>query len=120
ILIGKITPKGETESTPEEKLLKAIFGEKAGDVKDASLKAPPGMKGIVIATKLFSRKKKDSESRKEDKRLTEQLDRAHKKGLKENLEKLEKKLGMLLQDEKSNGISTGSGDSVIRAGTVLK
>ncbi|MBI4811001.1 MAG: DNA-directed RNA polymerase subunit beta, partial [Ignavibacteriales bacterium] len=58
ILIGKITPKGETESTPEEKLLKAIFGEKAGDVKDASLKAPPGMKGIVIVTKLFSRKRK--------------------------------------------------------------
>ncbi|MEK6754565.1 MAG: DNA-directed RNA polymerase subunit beta, partial [Bacteroidota bacterium] len=68
ILIGKITPKGETDPTPEEKLLKAIFGEKAGDVKDASLKAPPGMKGVVIYTKLFSRKKKDTESKKEDKK----------------------------------------------------
>jgi DNA-directed RNA polymerase subunit beta len=120
ILIGKITPKGETESTPEEKLLKAIFGEKAGDVKDASLKAPPGMKGIVIATKLFSRKRKDSESRKEDKRLGEQLDRAHKKAVKENLEKLNKKLGLLLDGEKSNSIRDASGEVVIRNGTLLK
>ena len=64
ILIGKITPKGETDPTPEEKLLKAIFGDKAGDVKDASLKAPPGMKGIVIDTKLFTRKKRDADSKK--------------------------------------------------------
>ncbi len=120
ILIGKITPKGETESTPEEKLLKAIFGEKAGDVKDASLKAPPGMKGIVIATKLFSRKKKDAESKKEDKRLTEQLDRAHKKTVRENTEKLAKKLGTLLEGEKSAGIRTTDGDLVLRAGTQLK
>jgi DNA-directed RNA polymerase subunit beta len=120
ILIGKITPKGETESTPEEKLLKAIFGEKAGDVKDASLKAPPGMKGIVIATKLFSRKKKDAESKKEDKRLGEQLDRAYKKGLKELGEKLVSKLGTLLADEKSTGIRNTAGEMVLRAGTVLK
>src|SRR6056300_411669 len=59
ILIGKITPKGESDPTPEEKLLRAIFGDKAGDVKDASLKAPPGMKGVVIDTKLFSRRKLD-------------------------------------------------------------
>ena len=120
ILIGKITPKGETESTPEEKLLKAIFGEKAGDVKDASLKAPPGMKGIVIATKLFSRKKKDAESKKEDKRLSEHLDKAYKKNLKDNYEKLGKKLGILLNGEKSLGIRDSSGDIVIRGGTVLK
>ncbi|HZY10377.1 MAG TPA: DNA-directed RNA polymerase subunit beta [Bacteroidota bacterium] len=120
ILIGKITPKGETESTPEEKLLKAIFGEKAGDVKDASLKAPPGMKGIVIATKLFSRKKKDSESKKEDKHLLERLDRAHKKSLKENIEKLERKLGLLLDGEKSIGIRKLGGDIAIRSGTILK
>jgi len=120
ILIGKITPKGETESTPEEKLLKAIFGEKAGDVKDASLKAPPGMKGIVIATKLFSRKKKDAETKKEDKRLTEQLDRALKKSLKENLEKLGKKLGILLDGERSVGIRTTDEELVIRGGTVMK
>jgi DNA-directed RNA polymerase subunit beta len=63
ILIGKITPKGESDPTPEEKLLKAIFGDKAGDVKDASLKAPPGLKGIVIKTRLFSRKRKDAEAK---------------------------------------------------------
>jgi DNA-directed RNA polymerase subunit beta len=57
ILIGKITPKGETDPTPEEKLLRAIFGDKAGDVKDASMKAPPSLKGVVIETKLFSRPK---------------------------------------------------------------
>jgi len=120
ILIGKITPKGETESTPEEKLLKAIFGEKAGDVKDASLKAPPGMKGIVITTKLFSRKKKDAESKKEDKRLSEQLDRDHKKAMKEHGEKLLQKLTILLRDEKSVGIRNTDGDMVIRSGTVMK
>ena len=63
ILIGKITPKGETDPTPEEKLLRAIFGDKAGDVKDASLKAPPGLKGTVIKTRLFSRKKRDIDSK---------------------------------------------------------
>ena len=59
ILIGKITPKGESDPTPEEKLLRAIFGDKAGDVKDASLKAPPSMNGVVIDKKLFSRVVKD-------------------------------------------------------------
>jgi len=65
IIVGKITPKGETDPTPEEKLLRAIFGDKAGDVKDASLKAPPGMKGDVIDTKLFSRRKLDTASNKQ-------------------------------------------------------
>lgn len=73
ILVGKVTPKGETDPTPEEKLLKAIFGEKAGDVKDASLKAPPGLKGIVISTKLFSRKKKDARTKKEDKKKLDKI-----------------------------------------------
>jgi DNA-directed RNA polymerase subunit beta len=67
IIVGKVTPKGETDPTPEEKLLKAIFGSKAGDVKDASLKAPPGMKGIVVNAKLFSRKHRDAKTKKEDK-----------------------------------------------------
>lgn len=72
IIVGKITPKGETDPTPEEKLLRAIFGDKAGDVKDASLKAPPGMKGIVIDTKLFSRRKLDPASKKlEQQRMAE-------------------------------------------------
>jgi len=74
ILVGKVTPKGETEPTPEEKLLKAIFGEKAGDVKDASLKAPPGMNGIVIDTKLFSLKKRDKETKKRDKERIEKIE----------------------------------------------
>ncbi len=72
IIVGKITPKGETDPTPEEKLLRAIFGDKAGDVKDASLKAPPGMKGVVIDTKLFSRRKLDPASKRvEQQRLSE-------------------------------------------------
>ena len=74
ILVGKVTPKGETEPTPEEKLLRAIFGDKAGDVKDASLKAPPGMNGIVIDTKVFSLKRRDSASKKNDKVKLEQLE----------------------------------------------
>ncbi len=73
ILVGKVTPKGETEPTPEEKLLKAIFGEKAGDVKDASLKAPPGMNGIVIDTKVFSLKRKDAKTKKQDKKHLEEI-----------------------------------------------
>ena len=67
ILIGKITPKGESDPTPEEKLLRAIFGDKAGDVKDASLKAPPSLKGVVIDKKLFTRTIKDKRRRSEDK-----------------------------------------------------
>ena len=79
ILIGKVTPKGETDLTPEDKLLKAIFGDKAGDMKDASLKAHPGLNGIVIDTKLFSRKKKGSGSRKEEKEKLEALEKKYKK-----------------------------------------
>jgi len=72
IIVGKITPKGETDPTPEEKLLRAIFGDKAGDVKDASLKAKPGMHGVVIDTKLFSRRKSDPVTKRaEEKRLAE-------------------------------------------------
>ena len=67
ILIGKITPKGESDPTPEEKLLRAIFGDKAGDVKDASLKAPPSLRGVVIDKKLFTRSVKDKRKRNEDK-----------------------------------------------------
>ena len=77
ILIGKITPKGETEPSPEEKLLRAIFGDKAGDVKDASLKASPGATGVVIDKKLFSRTKKDKASRAADKSKLAKLDDEH-------------------------------------------
>ena len=120
ILIGKITPKGETDPTPEEKLLKAIFGDKAGDVKDASLKAPPGLKGVVIGTKLFSRKKKDAESKKEDKRKVDALDRQRRKELKEAQQKLGEKLDLLLNGEKSAGIRDKDGQVAIRANTQLK
>ena len=67
ILVGKVTPKGETELSPEERLLRAIFGEKAGDVRDASLKAPPGMRGVVINTRVFSRKERSEEAKKQEK-----------------------------------------------------
>ncbi len=79
IIIGKVTPKGEMDLTPEDKLLKAIFGDKAGDVKDASLKAHAGMSGIVIANKLFSRKRKDIKTRKEDKKKLEELEEKFQK-----------------------------------------
>jgi DNA-directed RNA polymerase subunit beta len=120
ILIGKITPKGESDPTPEEKLLKAIFGEKAGDVKDASLKAPPGMKGVVIASKLFSRKKKDAESKKDDKRRTDALDRQRRKILGEQREKLCRKLATVLDGEKSLGVRDIDGNMVFRSGTQFR
>ena len=120
ILIGKITPKGETDPTPEEKLLKAIFGDKAGDVKDASLKAPPGMKGIVIATKLFSRKKKDADTKKEDKKRLDLLEKMHKQNIDLHYEKLARKLGLLLDGEKSVGVRDVDGSMAIRGGTQFK
>ncbi len=73
ILVGKVTPKGETELSPEERLLRAIFGEKAGDVRDSSLKAPPGLKGTVIDTRIYSRKERDKRSKKKDKKRIEEL-----------------------------------------------
>ena len=74
ILVGKVTPKGETELTPEERLLRAIFGEKAGDVRDSSLKAPPGMKGVVLETRIFSKKDKaDKKSKEKDQETIEQI-----------------------------------------------
>jgi DNA-directed RNA polymerase subunit beta len=120
ILIGKITPKGESDPTPEEKLLKAIFGEKAGDVKDASLKAPPGMKGVVINTKLFSRKKKDAESKKDDKKRSDALDRQRRRMLAELRERLASKLGILLDEEKSVGVRDNDGNMVYRSGTTFR
>jgi len=73
ILVGKVTPKGETELSPEERLLRAIFGEKAGDVRDSSLKAPPGLKGTVIDTRVYSRKERDKRSKKKDKKRIDEL-----------------------------------------------
>lgn len=120
ILIGKITPKGETDPTPEEKLLRAIFGDKAGDVKDASLKAPPGLKGVVIKTRLFSRKKKDAESKKIEKKQLDNLENNHKQALKNHYEKLVEKLTKLTEGMASVGIRDLDGSVVIRSGTMLK
>jgi DNA-directed RNA polymerase subunit beta len=89
-------------------------------VKDASLKAPPGMKGIVISTKLFSRKKKDTESKKEDKKKLESLERSRRKEVKDLQEKLGYKLDRVLEGEKSIGIRNTDGEIAIRAGVVFK
>ena len=116
ILVGKVTPKGETDPTPEEKLLKAIFGDKAGDVKDASLKAPPGMKGIVVSTKLFSRKKKDTESKKEDKKKIEELDSEYKKQVRRLKANLREELEKLLVGKVSAGVQYTDGSEFLKKG----
>jgi DNA-directed RNA polymerase subunit beta len=82
ILVGKVTPKGETELSPEERLLRAIFGEKAGDVRDASLKAPPGMDGVVIDVKVFSRRERDDRGKKEEKKKIERIRREERRHVK--------------------------------------
>lgn len=113
IIVGKITPKGETDPTPEEKLLRAIFGDKAGDVKDASLKTPPGVHGVVIETKLFSRKREEQYTRKEEKELVdrEQQDFDRKIG-KLNASWAER-MYKLLKDKTSPGILDRAGNEVI-------
>ncbi len=120
ILIGKITPKGETDPTPEEKLLRAIFGDKAGDVKDASLKAPPGLKGTVIKTRLFSRKRRDAETKKIEKKELENLDYDHKQALTEHYNKLVEKLTKLTDGLTTTGIRDLDGSIVLRSGTSIK
>ena len=104
ILVGKVTPKGETEPTPEEKLLKAIFGEKAGDVKDASLKAPPGMNGIVIDTKIFSLKKRDAATKRADKIRLEEIANEGEREKKRIWSLRNKKLRALLVGQTSAGL----------------
>jgi DNA-directed RNA polymerase subunit beta len=120
ILIGKITPKGETDPTPEEKLLRAIFGDKAGDVKDASLKAPPGLKGTVIKTRLFSRKKRDNESKKQEKAALEKLDQDLKYNLQNHYDKLVEKLTKIAKDQVTTGIRDLDGSVVLRSGSTIK
>src|SRR6188768_801330 len=104
ILIGKITPKGETDPTPEEKLLRAIFGDKAGDVKDASLKAPPSLQGVVIDTKLFSRPKKDKNLRAKSKKEVEELKAHYNNELRAVKAVMIEKLVALLDGKTSQGI----------------
>lgn len=120
ILIGKITPKGESDPTPEEKLLKAIFGDKAGDVKDASLKATPGLNGVVIKTRMFSRKRRDTESKKIEKKQLESLDNEYAKKLENHYNKLVDKLTKIGAGKTTTGIKDLDGSTVIRSKTTIK
>jgi len=104
ILIGKITPKGETDPSPEEKLLRAIFGDKAGDVKDASLKVPPSVEGVVINKKLFSRAIKDRKSKTSDKSLIDALDKEFDRDAAELKKVLVDKLLKVLNVKVSQGV----------------
>ena len=116
ILIGKITPKGESDPTPEEKLLRAIFGDKAGDAKDASLKAPSGTEGVVIGKKLFQRARKDKNAKVREKASIEKLEKIHEQNEKELLELLIGKLQTLLKDKPSSGVSNNFGEMLIGKG----
>jgi DNA-directed RNA polymerase subunit beta len=117
ILIGKITPKGETDPSPEEKLLRAIFGDKAGDVKDASLKAGPSLRGVVIEKKLFSRSVKDRKSKAQDKPILESLDADYEKDIAALKEKLADKLLQILGETKSTGVFNNFKEEIIKKGS---
>ena len=116
ILIGKITPKGESDPTPEEKLLRAIFGDKAGDAKDASLKAPNGVEGVVIDKKLFQRAKKDKNAKVREKAAIEKLERIHEKNEGDLKQILLDKLTTLLANHTSAGVSNNFGEVQIGKG----
>ncbi|MCX7879321.1 MAG: DNA-directed RNA polymerase subunit beta [Ignavibacteria bacterium] len=116
ILIGKITPKGETDPTPEEKLLRAIFGDKAGDVKDASLKAPPGLKGVVINTKLFSRRQVRFDGDQENKKKMEKLNKLEGEKYYELAKEAVERLAKILDGYKVYGLKLVSGEIVFRSG----
>ena len=116
IIIGKITPKGESDPTPEEKLLKAIFGDKAGDVKDASLKARPSFKGVVIDKKLFSKSIKDKRTRAMDKETVAELEKDFNKLSADLKSVLVNKLFTLLSGKTSQGIVSLLGDDLIPKG----
>lgn len=113
ILIGKITPKGETDPTPEEKLLRAIFGDKAGDVKDASLKAPPSLHGVVVDKSLYSRSVKDKGIRTKEKEYLDKLEAEHNANLEELREILINKLLSIVNGKTSQGVSNKYKDVII-------
>ncbi len=116
ILIGKITPKGESDPTPEEKLLRAIFGDKAGDAKDASLKAPSGTEGVVINKKLFQRAKKDKNAKVREKTTLDKIEKIHEKNVADLLDVLLSKLQVLLKDHTSAGVNNNFGEVLIGKG----
>ncbi len=113
ILIGKITPKGESDPTPEEKLLRAIFGDKAGDVKDASLKVPPSMHGVVIDKKLFARVIRDRKARAKEKELLAKPEEEYRFECEELKDKLISRLLILLNGKTSNGVYTNHREELI-------
>jgi DNA-directed RNA polymerase subunit beta len=117
ILIGKITPKGETDPSPEEKLLRAIFGDKAGDVKDASLKAPPSLRGVVIDKKLFSRAIKDKKTKAEEKPLLDKIDKEHNSDVAALKGRLIEKLFTLVNGKTSQGVMNILKEEVVPKGT---
>jgi DNA-directed RNA polymerase subunit beta len=117
IIIGKITPKGESDPSPEEKLLRAIFGEKAGDVKDASLKASPSTSGVVIDKKLFSKTIKDRKLRNQDKILVENLDKKHAEESAALKSLLIEKLFTLVNGKTSQGVKDNFNNDLIPKGT---
>jgi DNA-directed RNA polymerase subunit beta len=116
ILIGKITPKGESDPTPEEKLLRAIFGDKAGDVKDASLKASPSLHGVVIEKKLFSRAIKDKRKRAKDKEDIEALENIYYQKFDDLQAVLVEKLFALVNGKTAQGIYNDLGEEIIPKG----
>ena len=116
IMIGKITPKGESDPSPEEKLLRAIFGEKAGDVKDASLKASPSTNGVVIDKKLFSKTIKDKKLKNQDKLLLENLDSLQQQDTAKLRNILLEKLFVLVNGKTSQGVKDNFNNDVIPRG----
>ena len=116
ILIGKITPKGESDPTPEEKLLRAIFGDKAGDVKDASLKAPPSLHGVVIDKKLFTRSVKDKRKRNQDKQELEELEASYDIKFDELKGILVDKLFTFLNGKTCQGVENDLNEEVLPKG----
>ncbi|SHI29627.1 DNA-directed RNA polymerase subunit beta [Cruoricaptor ignavus] len=117
IMIGKITPKGESDPTPEEKLLRAIFGDKAGDVKDASLKADSSLSGVVVDKKLFSRNIKDKKKRSEEKLKLEEIDNDYQVKFDELRGILVEKLNVLVNGKVSQGVTNDLNEEVISKGT---
>ncbi|RPD98534.1 DNA-directed RNA polymerase subunit beta [Aureibaculum marinum] len=116
ILIGKITPKGESDPTPEEKLLRAIFGDNAGDVKDASLKASPSLNGVVIDKKLFQRTIKDKAKRSQDKEDIAKLEAEYTLKFNEIRERLIEKLFSLVNGKTAQGVLNDLGEEVFPKG----
>ena len=116
ILIGKITPKGESDPTPEEKLLRAIFGDKAGDVKDASLKASPSLRGVVIDKKLFARSIKDKRKRSEEKEAIQALELEYEVNFQQLKDRLVDKLFAVVNGKTSQGVLNDLGEEVLPKG----